>query len=238
MKKIGIIGAGRFGMSMAQALSESGVEVVLMDRNGSLVQSASSIVTHAVQGDATNARALEESGIGECDVAVVAIGSNIEASTLATANCKDLGVNEVIAKATSDLHGKILKKIGADQVIFPDREAVGAGADQVIFPDRDSAHRLARSIIDHGAFDLLELSEGCSIAEINVPESCVDKTLAETDLRKKTGVTVLCIRRPAANPKKPRELLIPTPTEKILASDRLIVFGSTKQIDDLSFEKK
>ena len=189
MKKIGIIGAGRFGMSMAQALSESGVEVVLMDRNGSLVQSASSIVTHAVQGDATNARALEESGIGECDVAVVAIGSNIEASTLATANCKDLGVNEVIAKATSDLHGKILKKIGADQVIFS---------------DRDSAHRLARSIIDHGAFDLLELSEGCSIAEIDVPESCVDKTLAETDLRKKTGVTVLCIRRTAANPKKPR----------------------------------
>jgi len=222
MKKIGIIGAGRFGMSMAQALSESGVEVVLVDRNGSLVQSASSIVTHAVQGDATNARALEESGIGECDVAVVAIGSNIEASTLATANCKDLGVNEVIAKATSDLHGKILKKIGADQVIFP---------------DRDSAHRLARSIIDHGAFDLLELSEGCSIAEIDVPESCVDKTLAEIDLRKKTGVTVLCIRRPAANPKKPRELLIPTPTEKILAGDRLIVFGSTKQIDDLSFEK-
>ncbi len=222
MKKIGIIGAGRFGMSMAQALSESGVEVVLMDRNGSLVQSASSIVTHAVQGDATNARALEESGIGECDVAVVAIGSNIEASTLATANCKDLGVNEVIAKATSDLHGKILKKIGADQVIFP---------------DRDSAHRLARSIIDHGAFDLLELSEGCSIAEIDVPESCVDKTLAETDLRKKTGVTVLCIRRTAANPKKPREILIPTPTEKILAGDRLIVFGSTKQIDDLSFEK-
>ena len=223
MKKIGIIGAGRFGMSMAQALSESGVEVVLMDRNGSLVQSASSIVTHAVQGDATNARALEEAGIGECDVAVVAIGSNIEASTLATANCKEIGVNEVIATATSDLHGKILKKIGADQVIFP---------------DRDSAHRLARSIIDHGAFDLLELSEGCSIAEIEVPESCVDKTLAETDLRKKTGVTVLCIRRPAANPKKPRELLIPTPTEKILAGDRLIVFGSTKQIDDLSFEKK
>ena len=222
MKKIGIIGAGRFGMSMAQALSESGVEVVLMDRNGSLVQSASSIVTHAVQGDATNARALEESGIGECDVAVVAIGSNIEASTLATANCKDLGVNEVIAKATSDLHGKILKKIGADQVIFP---------------DRDSAHRLARSIIDHGAFDLLELSEGCSIAEINVPESCVDKTLAEMDLRKKTGVTVLCIRRPDAKPKKPREILIPSPMEKILAGDRLIVFGSTKQIDDLSVEK-
>ena len=219
MKKIGIIGAGRFGMSMAQALSESGVEVVLVDRNGSLVQSASSIVTHAVQGDATNARALEESGIGECDVAVVAIGSNIEASTLATANCKDLGVNEVIAKATSDLHGKILKKIGADQVIFPDHE---------------SAHRLARSLANRGAFDLLEISEGCSIAEINVPESCVDKTLAQADLRNKTGVTVLCIRRQDENPKKPRAIMIPGPNDQIHADDKLIVFGTTKQIDELN----
>lgn len=222
MKKIGIIGAGRFGSSLAESLGEAGVEVVLVDRNGSLVQSVSNIVARAVQGDATNARALEEAGIGECDVAVVAIGSNIEASTLATANCKEIGVNEVIAKATSELHGKILKKIGADQIIYP---------------DRDSAHRLARSIIDHGAFDLLELSEGCSLAEIDVPDICKDKTLAEMDLRNKTGVTVLCIRRQAANPKKPREVLIPRADEKILAGDRLIVFGTTKQIDDLTSEE-
>jgi len=221
MKKVGVIGAGRFGSSLAESLSEAGVEVVLVDRNGSLVQSVSNIVSRAVQGDATNARALEEAGIAECDVAVVAIGSNIEASTLATANCKDLNVKEVIAKATSELHGRILKKIGADQIIYP---------------DRDSAHRLARSIVDHGAFDLLELSEGCSIAEIDVPEPCLDKTLAEADLRKKTGVTVLCIRRPSGKKKNVRELLIPSPTEKILAEDRLIVFGTTKQIDDLMSE--
>ncbi len=222
MKKIGIIGAGRFGSSLAESLGEAGVEVVLVDRNGSLVQSVSNIVARAVQGDATNPRVLEEAGIGECDVAVVAIGSNIEASTLATANCKEIGVNEVIAKATSELHGKILKKIGADQIIYP---------------DRDSAHRLARSIIDHGAFDLLELSEGFSLAEIDVPEACRDKTLAEMDLRNKTGVTVLCIRRPAENPKKPREVVIPRADEKILAGDRLIVFGTTKQIDDLTAEE-
>jgi len=221
MKKIGIIGAGRFGTSLAESLSEAGSEVVLVDRNGSLVQSVSGIVARAVQGDATNARTLEEAGIGECDVAVVAIGSNVEASTLATANCKDLGIKEVIAKATSELHGRILKKIGADQIVYP---------------DRDSAHRLARSIIDHGAFDLLELSEGCSLAEIDVPPSFVDKTLAEIDLRKKTGVTVLCIRRQAENRKKPREVLIPEATDKILAEDRLIVFGTTKQIDSLMEE--
>ena len=106
MRRVGIIGAGRFGMALAQSLAESGAEVLLMDRNGSLVQNAASVVTSAVQGDATVARTLEEAGFGECEVAVVAVGSNIEVSTMATANCKELGVPEVIAKATSDLHGQ------------------------------------------------------------------------------------------------------------------------------------
>ena len=129
MRRIGIIGAGRFGLSLAESLAEAGQEVLLLDRNGSLVQKARDIVEQAVQGDATDARTLDEAGLRECDVAVVAIGSNIEASTLATANCKELGIETVVAKATSELHGKILQKIGADQVIFPDHE---------------SAHRLAR----------------------------------------------------------------------------------------------
>ena len=219
MRRIGIIGAGRFGLSLAESLSESGQEVLLLDRNGALVQKARDIVSQAVQGDATDARTLDEAGLRECDVAVVAIGSNIEASTLATANCKELGIPTVVAKATSELHGKILQKIGADQVIFPDRE---------------SAHRLARTLANRGAFDLLEISEGCSIAEIKVPESCVDKTLAEVDMRRKTGVTVLCIRRSEDKRNKTREILIPGPDDKIMAEDRLVVFGTTKQIDDLT----
>ena len=113
MNRVAIIGAGRFGMALAESLSESGVEVLLVERNGSLVQSAINVVASAVQGDATNARALEDAGLGECEVAVVAIGSNVEASLLATANCKELGVGTVIAKATSELHGKILEKLGA-----------------------------------------------------------------------------------------------------------------------------
>ena len=154
-------------------------------------------------------------------MAVVAIGSNIEASTLALANCKDLGIPLVYAKASSELHGKILLKLGADQVIYP---------------DRDSAHRLAHTIMSGGAFDLLEVSEGCSIAEIDVPDSCADKTLAQADLRKKTGVTVLCIRRLDENPKRPRAVLIPGPNDQIHADDKLIVFGTRKQIDALSGE--
>ena len=221
MRRVGIIGAGRFGMALAQSLAESGTEVLLLERNGALVQRALEVVSESVQGDATSARILEEAGFAECDVAVVAIGSNIEASTLALANCKDLGIPLVYAKASSELHGKILLKLGADQVIYP---------------DRDSAHRLAHTIMSGGAFDLLEVSEGCSIAEIDVPDSCADKTLAQADLRKKTGVTVLCIRRLDENPKRPRAVLIPGPNDQIHADDKLIVFGTRKQIDTLSGE--
>lgn len=221
MRRVGVVGAGRFGLALAQSLAETGIEVVLVDRNGSLVQAAAKSGIGAVQGDATNPLTLEEAGFRECDVAVVAIGSNIEASTLATANCKEIGVPTVVAKAASELHGKILSKIGADQVVYP---------------DRDSAHRLAHTISTRGAFDLLEISEGCSIAEINVPESCKDKTLAQADLRKKTGVTVLCIRRLDENPKKPRAIVIPGPNDQIHADDKLIVFGTMKQIDALTDE--
>ena len=222
MKRIGIIGGGRFGLSLAESLSEAGTEVLLFERNGSIVQNASAFVTYAVQGDATNKRALEEAGFNECDIAVVAIGSNMEASMLATANCREIGVKNVIAKATNEMHGKILTKLGADQIVFPDRE---------------SAHRLAHHITNHGAVDLLELSEGLSLAEIDVPESCKDKTLAQVDLRKKTGVTVLCIRRRDGNPKNPRAIIIPGPNDRIQAEDRLIVFGATKQIDALTIDR-
>ena len=220
MKRVGIIGAGRFGLSLAEALAETGTEVLLIDRNNALVQGAIKKVTWAIQCDATSANALESAGISECDTVVVAIGSNVEASMLVTANCKELGIKTVISKATSEIHGKILDKLGADHVVYPDHE---------------SAHRLARNITEHNAYDLLELSEGLSLAEIDVPEACVGKTLAEADLRKKSGVTVLCIRRPdPKNNRKPLQVLIPNPNDAFEAGDKLIVFGTTAGIDALS----
>ena len=154
MKRIGIIGAGRFGMALAESLANAGTEVLLIDRNRPAMQNASEFAT-ALQGDATQQHVLDEAGFGECDLVVVAIGSNIEASMMATANCKELGVPNVVAKATSELHGKILRRIGADSVIYP---------------DRDSAHRLARAVANHDVIDFLEVSEGFSIAEIDVPD--------------------------------------------------------------------
>ena len=218
MKRIGIIGAGRFGMALAESLANAGAEVVLIDRNRPAMQMAGEFAT-ALQGDATQPHVLEEAGFGECDVVVVAIGSNMEASVMATANCKELGVPNVVAKATSELHGKILRRIGADSVIYP---------------DRDSAPRLAMSIANHNVIDFFEVSEGYSIAEIATPEDIRGKTLAEADLRKRTGVTVLCIRRPAADAKKPRKVIVPQADDVLNADDRLIVFGETRKLDSLS----
>jgi len=218
MKRIGIIGAGRFGLSLAESMANAGTEVLLIDRNRPAMQNASEFAT-AIQGDATQPHVLEEAGFGECDVVVVAIGSNMEASIMATANCKELGVGTVVSKATSELHGKILRRIGADSVVYP---------------DRDSAHRLARAIANHDVVDFLEVSEGYSIAEIDVPESVRGKTLAEADLRKRTGVTVLCIRRAGDDPKKPRTVVIPQPTDVLEDSDKLIVFCETGKLDALS----
>jgi len=218
MKRIGIIGAGRFGMALAESLANADTEVLLIDRTRPAMQNASEFAT-ALQGDATQPHVLEEAGFGECDVVIVAIGSNIEASMMATANCKELGIPSVIAKATSELHGKILRRIGADHVVYP---------------DRDSAHRLARAVANHDVANFLELSEGYAIAEIDVPEDIRGKTLAEADLRKKTGVTVLCFRRAEEDPKKPRRIVIPQPGDVIRGDDKLSVFGATKNIDALS----
>lgn len=218
MKRIGIIGAGRFGLSLAESLTNAHLEVLLIDRQRPAMQIASEFAT-ALQGDATQPRALEEAGFGECDLVVVAIGSNIEASMMATANCKELGVPNVIAKATSELHGKILRRIGADSVIYP---------------DRDSANRLARAIANHNVVDFLEVSDGYSIAEIEVPEDVRGKTLAEANLRQTKGITILCVRRGEVDPAKSRKVIIPQATDILQASDKLIVFGETKKIDALS----
>ena len=218
MKRIGIVGAGRFGLSLAESLANAGLEVVLLDRNRPAMQQANEFAT-ALQGDATQPRVLEEAGFGECDVVVVAIGSNIEASMMATANCKELGVPNVVAKATSELHGKILRRIGADSVVYP---------------DRDSAHRLAHALANHDVIDFLEVSEGYSIAEIDVPDGVAGRSLAEADLRRRTGVTVLCIRRAGEDAAKTRKVIFPQASDVIEPGDRLIVFGETKRLDELS----
>ncbi len=219
MKRIGIIGAGRFGAELAESLAERGAEILMIDSSRELIQEFSQFVTKAVEGDATNIRTLEDAGFQDCDVIVVAIGSNIEGSIMATVNCKELKVKNVIAKANSDMHGKILYRVGADVVVYP---------------NRDRAQRLAHTLLSRGSIDLFEISDGFNIAEIDVPESLQNKTLAEAAVRNKFGITVLCVRRMSNDPTAPRKVIVPDANEIILPEDKLLVFGTDKQLDALT----
>ena len=108
------------------------------------------------------------------------------------------------------------------------------GADMVVYPNRDSSHRLARTLLSKGSVDLFEISDGFSIAEIDVPDSLKSKSLAEAEARKNFGVTVLCVRRIAEDPAQPRAIIIPTADEVILPDDKLLIFGLDKKIDALA----
>jgi len=216
-KRIGIIGSGRFGEALVQALAALGTEVVLMDTDRRKIQELSEYVSKAIEGDATNIHALEEAGFGSCDTVVVAIGENVEGSVMATVNCKDLGVRTVVAKASTDVHGRVLRRVGADVVIFP---------------NRDRAQRLARSLMTASQVDLFDVADGLCTAEITTPTPLDGHTLAETDVRRAYGVTVLAVRRlNDADPAAPRHLLIPKAETVLRGDDRLLVFGTPEQID-------
>lgn len=219
-KRIGIIGSGRFGEALIQALAAQGAEVLLMDMNRQKIQELSEYVTKAIEGDATNIHALEEAGFGLCDTVVVAIGENIEGSVMATVNCKDLGVRTVVAKAATEVHGRVLRRVGADVVIFP---------------NRDRAVRLARSLMSASQADLFEIADGLCAAEVSVPEILVDQTLAEANIRSEYDITVLAIRRlDDVDPAAPRHLIIPKGDTIIRSDDRLLVFGTAEKIDEFS----
>ncbi len=216
-KRIGIIGSGRFGEALVQALASQGSEVVLLDTDRRKIQELSEYVAKAVEGDATNIHALEEAGFGTCETVVVAIGENVEGSIMATVNCKDLGVRTVVAKASTEVHGRVLRRVGADVVIFP---------------NRDRAQRLARSLVTTSQVDLFEIADGLCAAEISTPECLVDKTLVDADVRQNYDITVLALRRlNDLDPAAPRQLIIPTGTTLIRSDDRLIVCGTSEKID-------
>ncbi len=216
-KRIGIIGSGRFGEALVQALAAQGAEVLLMDTDRRKIQELSDYVAKAIEGDATNIHALEEAGFAACDTVVVAIGENVEGSIMATVNCKDLGVRTVVAKASTEVHGRVLRRVGADVVIFP---------------NRDRAQRLARSLLTTSQVDLFDVADGLCAAELPTPEALDGQTLAEADVRREYGVTVLAVRRlNDVDPAAPRQLIIPKPETPLRADDRLLVVGTSEQID-------
>ncbi len=213
MKQFVVIGCGRFGRAFAIELSNTGNEVLLIDNNEDTVDEMSRIVTHAVYIEHLTENSLSSVGVGNFDVAVVAISSNFEASILSTVVCKKLGVKKVITKAKDDLHRDILLKVGADRAIIP---------------ENDSAIRLARSLSSDQIFDYIEFTDEYSIAEITPKKDWIGKTIIEIGIRSQYGINVVAIKNNG------NMNINPDPNYTVKFEDYLIVIGSNKDLQKIT----
>ncbi|MDO4253873.1 MAG: TrkA family potassium uptake protein [Kocuria sp.] len=204
-----VIGMGRFGTATALQLVSQGREVMGVERDSSLVQKLAGHLTHIVQAEATDMDALRQLGAAEFRHAVVGVGTSVESSVLITANLVDLGVERIWAKAISKSHGKILSRIGAHHVIFPEADA-----------GRRTAHLVSGRLLDYMEFD-----DDFAIVKMHPPRETQGFTLAESDIRAKYGVTVVGVKTPG------EDFSYATPETIVTARDTLIVAGHTQLIE-------
>lgn len=213
VKQFAVIGIGRFGASVATTLYEMGHDVLAIDSTEGKIEGIVDRVTHAVVADSTSETAMKSLGITNFDVVIVSIGQDIQASILTTLVLKELGVNYIVAKARTALHGKVLQKIGADRIVFP---------------ERDMGIRVANNLVATNVLDFIELSPDYSIVEIIAPEDMLGKSLGELNMRAKFGVNVMAIR---TADKKIN--VSPAATDRLRAGDILIVVGENEKIQKM-----
>lgn len=214
-KEYVVIGLGRFGGSIVSELIKLEANVMAIDSSPSIVDEYANIATQAVVADATDESALTSLGIHNFEHVIVAIGENIQASILTTLILKEIGVPKLTVKAQNDYHEKVLKKIGADKIVRP---------------ERDMGVRVANNVVSNNILDYLELSEEYSIAELIVGGRIAGHTLADLNIRPKYGINIVAIKRN-------EEIIVsPHADEIILENDVLIVIGS--DLDIHNFEKK
>ncbi len=219
-KQFAVIGLGRFGSEVARTLSSSGFDVIAVDTDENRVRDISDFVTMAVQLDATDEKSLREAGIQNVDVAVVSIGENIEASILVVMTLKDLGINDIVAKAVTELHGRILGQLGIKKVVHP---------------ERDMAQKVAHSLIKSKILDLIEISPDYSIIEIPAPESIHGRSIQDVNLRAKYGITIIAIKHQGdAGAEKESWNINPHPSDLIENKDIIVVLGSNDDIEKFS----
>jgi trk system potassium uptake protein TrkA len=211
-KQFAVIGLGRFGSSIANALSNMGFDVLAIDSDEHRVQELSNVVTHAVSADSTEEEALRALGIRNFDVVVVAIGEDIQASILTTLILKDMGGPLIVVKAQNELHGKVLKKIGADKVVYP---------------ERDMGLRVAHHLISPNILDYIEISDEYSIVEHTVTKAMVGKNLKELEIRAKFGCNVMAIKH--GN----KMNISPDATERLTEDDILVIVGERNDLTRL-----
>lgn len=212
MKQFAVIGLGRFGESLALTLSRMGYNVLAVDTSEEKINNIMDRVTHAVQVDAMDEQALKALGIRNFDVVIVAIGQDVQSNILITVMLKDLGVKKVVSKANTDLHGRVLERVGADKVVFP---------------ERDMGMRVAQALVSKNIMDQINLSPDYSIIEMMAPDGFSGKTLAEGALRLKHGVTVLAIRRG-------NDVIISPGAKQVMKDgDVLVIVGRNNKLRDL-----
>ncbi len=207
-----VFGLGRYGIAVAKELVESGAEVLAVDIDEDIVNAASLILPYCKKADVTDAEVIKQLGIRNVDVVIVAMASNLEASVMATVLCKEAGVKTVIAKCANEMNQKVLSKVGADKVVFPESE---------------SGIRLAKNLVSAGFVDVIELSKDVSMIELDVREEWEGKSLLELDLRKKYSINVMAIR------KGDKVCIDIDPAQELDADMNLIVVADTKRIKKL-----
>ena len=213
-RQFAVIGLGRFGRAVCRTLYKLGYDVLGVDVEEKLVAQAltDGITSNAVRLDCTEVNALREAGIFEIDTVIVAIGNYLEESVITTLNLKEAGVKYVVAKASSEIHGKLLKKVGSDLVVFPEDEA---------------GCELAYTLTKPGILDRFELDPNNSIVEMHIPEEFDGKTLAETKIRGRYGLNVLAV----GNDNK---FVINPPPQYVLSKGlSMVVIGSNEDINRL-----
>jgi len=209
MKQFIVIGCGRFGSSVAKTLVKLGHDVLAVDKDENTIQNLSKHVTHAVQASGTDEQALHSLGIKNFDVAIISMATNIQTSIMATLIAKEAGIEYIVAKAQGDLHAKVLYKIGADRVVFPEREM---------------GERVAHNIVAHNILDYIELSPDYSIIELEPSKDWIDHDLVTLNLRSKYGINVMAI-------KHGEEINITPDAEDIIREDDvLVVIGHKKDL--------
>lgn len=176
-KNYAIIGLGRFGHALALELAQEGAEIMVIDKDEEKVRELRDYTENAFVVDGYDKKALEDTGVRNCDVAVVCIGEKIDISILMTLNLVSLGIPQVIAKATSEEHGEILRKLGAE----------------VVYPERDMAVRLAHRLESAKILDYIQLSKKVNISKLIVPDKLIGKSVQEVDLRKRFGLNIIAI---------------------------------------------
>ena len=218
-RSFAVIGLGRFGSAMAHTLMELGQDVIGVDSDEERVRTLAEVVSQAAQIDATDLRALKELGVHDVDVAVISIGENIEASLLVVMQVMELGVREVIAKAVTPLHGRILHKLGVKRVIYP---------------ERDMAIRVAHSLVVPNSLDYIELSRDFSIVEIPAPKEFVGQSLRKLELRPRYGLTLIAVKRRTVDGEGEVTNIAPLAEEVIENGDVLSLLGANDRLAQLS----